>query len=202
MEKELAELVAKNEVLQTESNGIKAELEKAKSDLEAMQSGKVLTSAYDYLKGLTVKIAGTEDTGVVESISNEDAVVVVNGNKVEVNATKLEQVKDENDVASLTRELRVYKYTLELTTREWKKNQNNAKEKIETLRNTIKKFKADKKALLTIVSDLEVQLQKRSMELFNKRVAAEQAGKQKIAVGLGSMTRKEGDALAAFMANS
>jgi hypothetical protein len=202
MEKELAQIVGKNDVLQAESDKIKAEFEKAKSDLEAMQSGKVLTTAYDHLKGQTVKIAGTEATGVVESVSNEDAVVIVDGKPTKVSATKLEEVKDENDVASLTRELRVYKYTLELTTREWKKNQNKAKEKIENLRNTIKKFKADKKALLTIVSDLEVQLQKRSMELFNKRVQAEQAGKKKITVGLGSMTRKEGDALAAFMANS
>merc|ERR1712072_1069498 len=65
---------------------------------------------------------------------------------------------EEEIIAKFKRDLRVYKYTLDLTRKEWKKNQTLALEKMNAHRKVIAKYKEDKGMLLNIVSDLESKL--------------------------------------------
>jgi len=91
-------------------------------------------------------------------------------------------------VAKFKRDLRVYKYTLDLTRKEWKKNQQLALQKMNAHRKVIGKYKDDKIMLLNIVSDLEGKLneantrlregqnqQKKANELLGYDFTAQQA---------------------------
>jgi hypothetical protein len=72
---------------------------------------------------------------------------------------------EEELVAKFKRDLRVYKYTLDLTRKEWKKNQTLALEKMNAHRKVIAKYKDDKVMLLNIVSDLESKLNEANRRL-------------------------------------
>jgi len=72
---------------------------------------------------------------------------------------------EEEIIAKFKRDLRVYKYTLDLTRKEWKKNQTLALEKMNAHRKVIAKYKDDKVMLLNIVSDLESKLNEANRRL-------------------------------------
>jgi chromosome segregation ATPase len=78
-------------------------------------------------------------------------------------------------IAKFKRDLRVYKYTLDLTRKEWKKNQTLALEKMNAHRKVIAKYKDDKIMLLNIVSDLESKLNEANRRLREGQEQQKQA---------------------------
>lgn len=85
--------------------------------------------------------------------------------------------ENENDSPEITkykRDLRVYKYTLELTRKEWKKNQKMALDKMNAHRKVIQKYKEDKHVLLNIVADLEEKLNEANSRLRDARQQQEE----------------------------
>jgi len=80
-----------------------------------------------------------------------------------------EDANDSEEIAKYKRDLRVYKYTLELTRAEWKKNQSLAIEKMNAHREIIYKYKDDKKTLLALVSSLEGKLNEANERLREGR---------------------------------
>jgi len=106
-------------------------------------------------------------------------------------------------VAKLKRDLRVYKYTLDLTRQEWSKNQKLALEKMQAHRNVIGKYRSDKQMLLGLVTELEAKIteanrrlsvgsraQKRANEMLKKFTNAREA--------INHLDKDKTNALAAF----
>lgn len=123
---------------------------------------------------------------------------------------------EEEMIAKFKRDLRVYKYTLDLTRKEWKKNQTLALEKMNAHRKVIAKYKDDKIMLLNIVSELEAKLneanrrlregqeqQKKANQLlgydFTKHAAPSDCVPVPKGLHQNKLDDKKNDALKAFM---
>lgn len=101
------------------------------------------------------------------------------------------------------RDLRVYKYTLDLTRVEWKKNQQLALEKMNAHRKVITKYKDDKTTLLSIVQDLEEKVAEANRRLTvgqqQQREANAMFGYVAPVDGMKSLDKHAANALANFM---
>jgi len=88
-----------------------------------------------------------------------------------------ENESDSPEIQKYKRDLRVYKYTLELTRKEWKKNQKMALDKMNAHRKVIQKYKEDKHVLLNIVADLEEKLNEANSRLREARRQQEEVNR-------------------------
>jgi len=143
--------------IQADDDKISKEHEKwqAKVDAQRVKEKEIAKKTAEYKEALdNVPIGG--DDGLLPEVNIEE---------------------DENDSPEITkykRDLRVYKYTLELTRKEWKKNQKMALDKMNAHRKVIQKYKEDKHVLLNIVADLEEKLNEANSRLRDARQQQEE----------------------------
>lgn len=106
-------------------------------------------------------------------------------------------------IAKYKRDLRVYKYTLDLTRVEWKKNQTLALKKMNAHRKVIAKYKGDKTMLLSIVQDLESKVAEANRRLRlgqqQQREANALLGYAAPVDGMKSLDKHAANALAGFI---
>jgi len=106
-------------------------------------------------------------------------------------------------IAKYKRDLRVYKYTLDLTRVEWKKNQTLALKKMNAHRKVIAKYKGDKTMLLSIVQDLESKVAEANRRLRlgqqQQREANALLGYAAPVDGMKSLDKHAANALKDFM---
>jgi hypothetical protein len=130
--------------------------------------------------------------GSVTNFKADMIHVKLDGALLECKVEDIEEIPEDVtniDVSILKRNIRVYKSALDKTREEWKKNQTKAVEKINHCRKVIGKYKEDKDLLLNITHDLE-----NKMEEINTALKEEEKGGV-----MGSMTQRQGDALAQFI---
>jgi len=149
-----------------------AKIEAIKKEMSKTKIGIMRTK--DAHKNLTKKLDA--DKKEMEFFKKEFEKLPPKSKRKQKKKQVEEAPKTESEIiAKFKRDLRVYKYTLDLTRKEWKKNQTLALEKMNAHRKVIAKYKDDKIMLLNIVSDLESKLNEANRRLREGQEQQKQA---------------------------